>query len=269
MVSSRSGFFTLCTWNTLAKSLCDDDSFPYVDHVNSLDWSHRQALIEKTLTEMNADIVCLQEVDQDIYDEFILEFSRKNGYLPSFNKKPHNKDGCCLLVKSKVFHVKSVLHFHYGEFTKEKTPNQVAIIAKLIHKATQKPLCVSTTHLKAKEGFEEMRAFEMDALLKETAYEAWPTRIIAGDLNDVVTSPVCDLLRKAQMKSAYPSGVWTTFKKRATGEVCREIDYVWYSSGVIPIEILEIPNKDVFRSRLPCYEFPSDHLNLMVKFVFE
>lgn len=63
---------------------------------------------------------------------------------------------------------------------------------------------------------------------------------------------------------------YTTWKiRKGQGEIKRCIDYIWYSSGVEPIEVLGLPrDEDILGLRFPSVTFPSDHLNLLSSFSY-
>jgi len=151
-------------------------------------------------------------------------------------------------------------------------------------------ICIAMTHLKAKEGFEEAR-LEQGCILLEKVNQFIDSSsqipiIIAGDFNDIPSSKVCQLFQcgKAttsngtcvvhtfQLDNAYrsydSSGVepYTTYKKRET-EVVRCIDYIWFSTNSLCLcKCLEIPPISSLKERLPCAEYPSDHLAIMAFF---
>jgi len=106
--------------------------------------------------------------------------------------------------------------------------------------------------------------------------------IIAGDFNEIPTNPVCQYFAEGhfkeilnipkhplQLENSYNHydntkvAPYTTFKKRDK-EVCRTIDYIWYTSDKLHVtHLLEIPLIEELKNRLPCSEYPSDHLALI------
>jgi len=58
---------------------------------------------------------------------------------------------------------------------------------------------------------------------------------------------------------------YTTFKKREE-EIFHTIDYIWHSKQLSPLKLLEIPPLERLRDRLPCAEYPSDHLQIVAEF---
>lgn len=158
------------------------------------------------------------------------------------------------------------------------------------------------THLKAKVGFEETRVKEGSILLESLASfmeEESPKRktekviVIGGDFNDVPGSDVYNLFRSPTDKlgkdfpiknltsayTLYPQSLiekeeatteeeekkepYTTFKKRDS-VVRRCIDYIWVSSNVKILDLLEIPKfTELPEAGLPGFTYPSDHLAIM------
>eukprot|EP01121_Diplochlamys_sp_Union-15-3_P014260 TRINITY_DN4520_c0_g1_i1.p1 TRINITY_DN4520_c0_g1~~TRINITY_DN4520_c0_g1_i1.p1 ORF type:complete len:173 (-),score=17.92 TRINITY_DN4520_c0_g1_i1:18-476(-) len=145
-------------------------------------------------------------------------------------------------------------------------------------------ICVATTHLKAKVGFEKTRLEQGQYLLNEiTKFNSskFPL-IICGDFNDIPESPVCLLFAQnapievdgktyshhLPLKSIHSSApsYYTTYKKREV-EVCRTIDYIWYSSDSLTVtHTLSIPLLTELPERLPASYYPSDHLAISCKF---
>ncbi len=99
--------------------------------------------------------------------------------------------------------------------------------------------------------------------------------IVGGDWNDVPGSlahaavtehPLGLASAYAALDGAEPA--WTSWKVRAAGEVKRTIDYVWFERSTLrPVATLGIPDDGaVGAARLPSWQYPSDHLALVVRF---
>jgi len=170
----------------------------------------------------------------------------------------------------------------------------VAIITKLKVKPQEShhkslDISVSVTHLKAKQGFEDLRLSQGAILLQNIENYLKPNEtlpvIVAGDFNDNPNSFVYNLFSTGkaksshqkefhspyQLKSSYKTyddkGIepYTTYKKREV-EIVLTIDYIWYSPQLVSTKCLEIPTLETFVHRLPCAEYPSDHLMIMAEF---
>ena len=61
--------FTTATYNVLADLYCNSDMYGYVPDW-ALAWAYRRQNILKEIVNYNADILCLQEVQSDHYEEF-------------------------------------------------------------------------------------------------------------------------------------------------------------------------------------------------------
>lgn len=65
---------SIVTWNLLAPSYARPAKYPWASHEH-LDWPRRQAKIVERLAEVDADVVCLQEVDVAAWDGLIDQLS--------------------------------------------------------------------------------------------------------------------------------------------------------------------------------------------------
>eukprot|EP00656_Telonema_subtile_P058335 TRINITY_DN9854_c0_g1_i4.p1 TRINITY_DN9854_c0_g1~~TRINITY_DN9854_c0_g1_i4.p1 ORF type:complete len:380 (+),score=103.24 TRINITY_DN9854_c0_g1_i4:147-1286(+) len=85
-------------YNVLADVYAKPDWFPYCNPAY-LGWDYRKANLMMELIAMDADILCLQEVDR--YGDFFLPELRCRGYRGVFAKRPHKqkRDGCAVFYK--------------------------------------------------------------------------------------------------------------------------------------------------------------------------
>jgi len=249
--------FIVFHWNILADYLSED--FPHSDP-NILKWEYRAPRILNIIKESNADLISLVEVDH--YSDFIEPELSVLGYKSLFQKKKgNNLDGCVLAWKNS-FVLESYEILEYLEDN-----SQIAIIA--FFNFNGKGLCVVTTHLKAKVGFEDIRAREISILLeklKAVNTKNYPI-IVCGDMNDVPDSVMATLFFNNQFLSGCYLHKWTTWKKRKE-IVKRTIDYILHTQGSIPIAQLDVPSDEDCPKYLPALYYPSDHLSISVKFVF-
>jgi len=79
----------------LCQKYSDSKAFPHTDP-GCLEFENRKSMLEQEIVESNADLICLEEVDQiDFYKE-ILE---KQGYKWTHYYKPSNVDGILIAYK--------------------------------------------------------------------------------------------------------------------------------------------------------------------------
>lgn len=193
-------------------------------------------------------------------------------------KFPNNSgpDGCALFYDAERFslvnHKDVTLKDSDGRLT-----SQVALIANLHDKVQGKTLCCAVTHLKAKKEFEELRQSQGNELLKSISESLSDNRavLVFGDFNAEPTEPVCQLMEENQylcMKNAYVSATganpeFTTWKIRPDKEVEHTIDYIWHTANLSVTGCLKVPDgSNVPDDRLPCLQYPSDHLSLVFDF---
>lgn len=193
-------------------------------------------------------------------------------------KFPNNSgpDGCALFYDSERFslvnHKDVALKDPNGLLT-----SQVALIVNLFDKVQGRTFCCAVTHLKAKEGFEELRCSQGNELLKSISESLGDDKaaLICGDFNAEPTEPVCQLMEENQylcMKNAYVSVTgespeFTTWKIRPDMEVDHTIDYIWHTPTLSVTGCLKVPESNcVPDDRLPCLQYPSDHLALVFDF---
>eukprot|EP00951_Prasinocladus_malaysianus_P030507 scaffold287680_cov46-Prasinocladus_malaysianus.AAC.1 len=106
MRPAYNGTFTMLTYNVLADLYANADMH---DHCPSwaLAWSYRKQNLLREILSYNADIMCLQEVQSDHYNEFLGPELQRAGYTPiykkktteMFNKNQYVMDGCATFFR--------------------------------------------------------------------------------------------------------------------------------------------------------------------------
>ncbi|KRT80152.1 hypothetical protein AMK59_7673, partial [Oryctes borbonicus] len=76
------------SYNILAERYTDDNQFHYCDP-KYLSINYRRQVILEELINYKADLICMQEVDVDQYNDYFKEHFKNNGYIPVFYKKGH------------------------------------------------------------------------------------------------------------------------------------------------------------------------------------
>jgi CCR4-NOT transcription complex subunit 6 len=95
----------ILTYNILSPQLASWSNYKNHKYCNKkyIVWSYRKNKIKKILINSKADILCLQEIQNDIFYDFT-PFFYKNGYIGIFipkNKKniKNTIDGCAIFIK--------------------------------------------------------------------------------------------------------------------------------------------------------------------------
>ncbi|PFX20057.1 Nocturnin [Stylophora pistillata] len=278
--------FRVLQWNVLADAL--STSSPTDNFIKcppeALLWSKRKLRTLQGILMYDPDIIALEEVDH--FQDFFLPSLQKLGYEGLFVAKRDSPclkfannsgpDGCALFYDRERFSLKNHRDVSLKDSNGEIT-NQVALILNLFDKIQGKTLCVAVTHLKAKEGYEDLRLSQGKSLLQSVSecVSEDKAAIVLGDFNAEPSEPVCELMEDNQylsLKNAYVTATGrnpesTTWKIRPGKEVKHSIDYVWYSDNLNVTGCLEFPESDsIPEERCPSLHYPSDHFSLVFDF---
>lgn len=261
---------------------------------SSLAWEWRKWRLLEVIREHAADIVALQECDH--FPDHFKPWMSAMGYDGVFSPKPDStcisfgyySDGCALFFRADAF---EQLSFE---------TSRCLLISRLRHRATGDVFLVATTHLKAKTGQpnEDRRAKQVQSLLGNISDMRRQTSIdhvlVVGDFN---TDPFDVSQHHSQqghkaravptmrehndpvLLSAYPlpesedeaahggHSTVTTWKRRGEDETRHQIDYIWHSASLRCVSTLDPPlSTDVVDSRLPGFNYPSDHFAIVANF---
>lgn len=323
--SDENSSFTVLQFNTLAEGLSagPDATCPFTVGENygridknsyggftgvahperCLDFSLRRwRLLEVILGNKGIctfDVLALEEVDR--YYGFFSPMLRIFGYEGVFIPKTRSpgvrmgwySDGCALFWHRDKFELISERRVEY------KVGSQVLLLALLRHRATDIPVLVAVTHLKAQKSDtnEKVRCAQVKeiitqikeelAVLSETYKTTSVPVLILGDFNadappqtEGAHSAIRTLLNSNfspydvpdSLKSAYEvdppeEDFYTTWKRRGTSETRRIIDYIFYGGDLSCRAHLTVPEPgDLGEAKLPSLRYPSDHMSIAAKF---
>ena len=272
---------SVLSWNTLADGLAQNGNFSRVAP-EALAWPHRLPLLLEEIYRHDADIVSLQEVNRF---EAFSEALGAHGYVGAFSAKAYSAcsslgfpvDGVALFYRQARF--KPLLAPQTGVFVAPDGTNlsQCFLSLLLLDKQAQKPLLVATTHLKAKDNWEEMRlaeARQLSELLRVQLMAAGcappPALLVCGDFNASLEAPCCQQLTASlglvpTARSVPPLAAFSTWKYRTTeaGELekCCVIDHMWHCPQLRHTATRAQPTKEECgEGGLPSLSYPSDHL---------
>lgn len=222
---------------------------------------------------------------------------KKLGYNGSFFPKPdspclftacsNGPDGCAMFYRTSKFSCLEKESIVLMRDSNKALTNQVSIIYKFALKDDSRlEVAVATTHLKAKNGWEQLR-MEQGAYLVNYLHEKFCNTplIICGDFNAEYSEPVYQVFAESPLSlgSAYKllnKGLnceppYSTWKIRggfngSETDVCHTIDYIWYTKNRLKVRaLLNFPTEeDIGPDRLPSYQYPSDHFSLASDFMF-
>ena len=254
----------------------------------ALAWDIRKLRIIEEILRYHPTVVCLEEVDQYSY---LLETLMKCGYLGLFHPKPQSPclfqmdnsgpDGCAVLYDSSrvsLLHSDSIILKEL-----DKPSNQVSIICHFQTKTdTCKDFTIAVTHLKAKDDpeCERMRREQVSYWIQylKDKHSDHPL-ILCGDFNSPPTDTTYEIMKSCDLglssvnthlsrEGQEPK--YTTWKIRDT-EVCRTIDYIWYTKKGFKVKsVLNMASEEeIGAEALPSFRYPSDHLSQVCDMIIE
>lgn len=267
-------------YNILAECYATLDNFPYVNP-RFLEWEFRFDMIVQQILTIDADVICLQEVESDLYFErlsVILE--KRGGYLSIYKKRPyhHKKDGCAIFFKEGKLEIITKTELSYNSLAKDISAGdraQTNNIAIGIYFQEISPLrrrfWVINTHLFWDPKAPDVKLGQAK-MLKKFIYSQLQRSpggvIICGDFNSTPESDVCHyMLEDGLFDSAfdldYPSHT------NITPGFCNCIDYIWYTIGEFNVHSAVDLKTSLGNSvYIPDESHPSDHLPLIADFTF-
>ncbi|XP_044145874.1 protein angel homolog 2 [Bufo gargarizans] len=202
------------SYNILSQDLLEDNSSLY-SHCRRphLFWNYRLPNILRELQEMNADILCLQEVQEDHYQEQIKPSLEALGYICEFKARTGSKpDGCAICFKSDKFElrlVKPVEYFRQNIALLDRDNVGLVLILQPKTKGREAPMvCVANTHLLYNPRRGDIKLTQLAILLAEITQVAqihdgrfYPI-VLCGDFNSVPGSPLHRFIKEGALHYA-------------------------------------------------------------------
>lgn len=290
------------TFNILADIYTSFSMFKHIPK-HAVMFEYRREGILKEIKSNACDIICLQELQKNAYEDFFYgELSREydSQFIQRTTKSPWKDtlesdklEGVGIFYSKKFNLVKKLnIKFNqiaYQEFQngkiKEKELNDytmhshnVGLCLLLEIKELKSFLIVSTTHAnwnydnqeaqlwQTKKHTEEVEKFRNQAL-EELKLEKLPV-IICGDFNSKPDSLVYKYMtgddNPLGLKSSY-SSYGDNVDAPITVREGYTLDYIFYNSSLLLTKRLEI-TKDFTRESMPSEKYPSDHLSIAAEF---
>ncbi|GER57126.1 glucose-repressible alcohol dehydrogenasetranscriptional effector [Striga asiatica] len=234
------GTFTVLSYNILTDKYATSESYSYCP-TWALSWNyHRQNLLREIIG-YHADIVCLQEVQSDHFEEFFAPELDKHGYQACFKRKTaevfvasiNSVDGFATFFRRERFsHVKKYeVEFNKAahSLTDALVPSaqkrnalnrlvkdNVALIlvleAKFGSQSIDNPgkhqlVCVANTHVNVPQELKDVKLWQVHTLLKgleKIAASADIPMLVCGDFSSVPGSAPHTLLAMGKVDPLHP-----------------------------------------------------------------
>ncbi|KAG2543215.1 carbon catabolite repressor protein 4 homolog 1-like [Panicum virgatum] len=238
--TSSFGTFTVLSYNILADTYATSDTYSYCP-TWALTWAYRRQNLLREIIGYHADIICLQEVQNNHFEEFFAPELDKHGYQALYKRRttevyagtPQAIDGCATFFRRDRFsHVKK----YEVEFNKAAqsltdaiipaaqkklaltrlVKDNIALIAVLEAKfgnhGTENPskrqlLCVANTHINIHHDLKDVKLWQIHTLLKgleKIAVSADIPMLVCGDFNSIPGSTSHGLLAMGKVDQLHP-----------------------------------------------------------------
>jgi CCR4-NOT transcription complex subunit 6 len=231
--------FRVVTYNILAEVYATRQAYPYCDPW-TLSWPFRSSILFQELEEAQGDVVCLQEVQADHYEQHLQPMMLKMGYDGIFKQKSRESmgqygkvDGCATFWKRGKFMMLENYSIEFNDFARHAAEElglderessryinrlskdnvaQIVLLEAISRSAVRLPrqstqVCIANTHLYSNPTRPDVKLWQMCTLLQEL--ENFVTQrdvalMLCGDFNSEPDSAVYDLTANGSMQSDHP-----------------------------------------------------------------
>lgn len=197
----------------------------------AISWEYRRNLLMREILSKDCDILCLQEIQADHFEQFFYPHLSQQGYEGIFKRKTRDSmtmnadavDGCAIFFKRDRFTLSEQYGIDFNALAYGQTNNpralrrlirgNVALVAVLEEsfppmsaakrnvpkrdRDRKRKFCVANTHIYWDPEFDDVKLWQTWMLLQELekllARRSLPL-ILCGDFNSLVESSVYELL---------------------------------------------------------------------------
>ncbi|KAI7799978.1 protein angel homolog 2 isoform X1 [Triplophysa rosa] len=249
--------FTVLSYNILSQDLLCDNAYLY-KHCNAcvLDWNYRFSNIIKELAQHSADIMCLQEVQEDHYKEQIKPSLECLGYHCEFKRRTGVKpDGCAVVFKRERF---SLVSCHPLEYFRRGIPlldrdnvGLVLLLRPIDCNGSFANICVANTHLLYNPRRGDIKLAQLALLLAKISQVAQLPDggvcplVLCGDFNSVPWSPLYHFIKESRLEyDGMPIGKVSGQEENPRGQRILTVPIWPRSLGISQHCQYETPSKD-------------------------
>jgi len=186
----------LLTFNCLVQDFIDKNKYGNSDPAH-LAWPQRFLNLSRVVLNSQADVVCLQEIDEDLFTSDWQPFFNSNGYQAHYQKKP--KWG-------------NVTAFKADKFSLEWIDHRSRVLVTLLRCIENgHPLYVANVHLSAEASKAEERVNQIKSTFKQIEKHQTglslttenSSIIVCGDFNSFPSSGLYKLMVAGKLRSDY------------------------------------------------------------------
>jgi mRNA deadenylase 3'-5' endonuclease subunit Ccr4 len=249
---------SIISYNVLADSYIRPSFYPGVPAAFLMP-EHRQSLLLRRIRDFAADVICLQEVEPQVFARVEAGLAA-DGYAGYFAQKRGKPDGCATFVQQGVSPGDAhTLNFSDGRGA-ETDSGHIALL--LIVQGPYGRIGIANTHIKWDPGgtpqAKQWGYRQASQLLDHigSAYERHTPWVVCGDFNAESDSDVISLFTTAGFVDAYRDHdkMYTC----APNQKAKRIDYIFHAGELTsqPLPLPLITDSTV----LPSEQQPSDHV---------
>ncbi len=239
------------SYNTLAQRYVDPyikTRYKYVTHTECLTWVCRKSLLMEQIDKTNADIVCLQEVELETFEDDFLEFI----YRMNYNYNRHT------ISKTRSSPIGNITMWKKNKYNCSNfIQKSCALINTITDTETNESIIIANVHLRVGLYTHEIdRSNQLLSVLK------LKPDIICGDFND-------DLKEVGLLYAIIIKNDYSINSNQLTCSVYNEHDKNthWFSfdNAIIKNQIHKIIKVNKYNKirQIPNKKHPSDHLPLI------
>ncbi|KOC58886.1 Protein angel like protein 2 [Habropoda laboriosa] len=237
LTSNSEEFFILrvLSFNILAQYLLETYPFLYKGHdKRALPWKIRRQLLLQEILGAQANVICLQEMQEEHLQEFLIPF-KDLGYNYIYKKRTNDKrDGLLFLYRSDQLTLMEYAKVElYQSGIELLSRDNVGIIAKLaLKESPETQLVIATTHLLYNPRRNDVRLGQVQLLLAEIERIAFLENtmmgakylpiILVGDFNLTPDSGVYEFITEG------------VFEYQGKSKSLEETEYRSLSNSLIP-----------------------------------
>ncbi|KAL8944194.1 MAG: hypothetical protein Q9216_000618 [Gyalolechia sp. 2 TL-2023] len=190
--TSAADTLSVLSYNILCDKYATTSQYGYTPS-EVLAWNYRKDIILDEVKGHNADIVCLQEVDQERYNEFFRRELAHQDYRGVFNPKTRAKtmadkeakfvDGCATFYKSKKYILleKHVIDFantainrpdmkgEHDTFNRVMPRDHIAVVTFFENRATGSRLIVVNVHIYWDPAFKDVKLVQVAIMMEQVS----------------------------------------------------------------------------------------------------
>lgn len=234
--------FRVATYNVLAEIYATQQQYPYCDFW-ALSWDYRFQNIIREVVDAAPDVLCLQEIQADHYENHVYAAMSDAGYEGVFKQKTRQSmglagkvDGCGIFWRRSKFHLVESYSIEFNEVAQRHATQALGYslrseegaafvnrlskdnVAQLVVLEFMQPsrssremnqLCIANTHLYSNKDFPDVKLWQAWQLLQELESfiigrgSSLPL-IICGDFNSTPDTAVYDLLSRQAVHPGHP-----------------------------------------------------------------